>query len=278
MFAQTGGKPEFEVASVKPAPSLSGQPQVNIGLHFDGAQVNITSLALKDYLVMAYQLKNYQVVGPDWVSQDRYSISAKLPAGASRNQIPEMLQTLLTERFQIKMHREPKEFSVYALIVGKGGAKMKEAPIETDGDQPGQPQPAINVNVSGGRGGVRIDRGRGSYFAFGDNQIEGRKLTMLDFADTLGRFMDRPVIDKTELKGAYDFNIKLTPEDYTAMLIRSALAAGVVMPPEALRALEFSSGDSLSSAIQTLGLKLDARKAPLEVIVVDHAEKTPIEN
>jgi uncharacterized protein (TIGR03435 family) len=280
-FAAFGeSHPEFEVASIKPAPSLTGQPEVNIGLHIDGAQVNITSLALKDYLRIAYQVKDYQVTGPEWIAQERYSIAAKLPAGASRSQIPDMLKTLLTERFQIKMHHESKEFPVYALIVAKSGAKMKEAPQDSgDADSgPSAATPAVNVNVSGGPGGVRIDRGRGSYFAFGDNQLEGKKLTMPDFADTLGRFTDRPVVDMTELKGAYDFVVKLTPEDYRAMLIRSALAAGVVLPPEALRLLEFSSGDSLFAALQTLGLKLDSRKAPLDVLVVDHAEKTPAEN
>ena len=273
-------RPEFEVASIKPAPPLiAGQPTVNIGLHIDGAQVNITSLSLKDYIRIAYRVKDYQVTGPDWISHERYSLSAKLPSPSARDEIQEMLQTLLTERFQIKMHRESKEFPVYALIVGKGGVKMKEsAPDpETPASGPSDP-PSVNVNVSGGPGGVVINRGKGSYFAFGDNQLEGKKLTMLDFADTLGRFTDRPVVDMTDLKGAYDFVLKFTPEDYRAMLIRSALAAGLVLPPEAMRLLEFSSGDSLFSAIQTLGLKLDPRKAPLDVLVIDHAEKTPAEN
>ena len=101
---------------------------------------------------------------------------------------------------------------------------------------------------------------------------------MTRFADTLARFMDRPVIDMTELKGNYDIKLEFTPEDYTAMLIRSAIAAGVALPPQALKALEFSSGDSLTSALQTVGLKLDSRKAPLPVLVIDRVEKTPTEN
>jgi uncharacterized protein (TIGR03435 family) len=101
---------------------------------------------------------------------------------------------------------------------------------------------------------------------------------MPSFAEGLRRFMDRPVIDQTGLTKAYDFTLTFTPEDYNAMMIRSALSAGVVLPPQALRALDYSSGDSLFSAVEALGLKLDRRKAPLEVVVVDQMEKTPTEN
>jgi uncharacterized protein (TIGR03435 family) len=280
LFAFAQDKPEFEVASIKSAPPLVGGSQVNIGVHVDGAQVNITSLSLKDYLRTAYQVKDFQIVGPDWMGQERYALSAKLPSPDMRNKIPEMLQNLLIERFKIKLHRESREFPVYALVVAKGGPKLKEAAAETEAPSSGPSSDGggVNVNVNAGQAGVRIDRGHGSFFAFGDNQIEGRKLPMPDFVDILWRFTDKPVIDNTELKGAYDFVIKLTPEDYRAMLIRSAIAAGVALPPEALRALEMSSGDSLTSALQVLGLKLDSRKAPLDVIVIDQAEKKPIEN
>jgi uncharacterized protein (TIGR03435 family) len=98
------------------------------------------------------------------------------------------------------------------------------------------------------------------------------------FADLLARFVDRPVVDMTALKGSYDFGMDFTPEDFRAMMVRGALTAGVALPPEAMRALEGVSGNSLFSAIQTLGLKLDRRKAPLEVLVIDRAEKVPTEN
>ena len=101
---------------------------------------------------------------------------------------------------------------------------------------------------------------------------------MVAFCDTLARFMDKPVVDMTELKGTYDITLNFTPEDYTAMLIRSAISAGVALPPQALKALEYSSGDSLASGLQLVGLKLDSRKAPLPVLVVDKIEKTPTAN
>jgi len=85
------------------------------------------------------------------------------------------------------------------------------------------------------------------------------------------------VIDETVLKGIYDFSVQLSEEDYNAMLIRSAVKNGVNLPPQVLKYME-SSGDTMFNAVQLLGLRLDSRKAPLDVIVVDSAVKTPTEN
>ena len=101
---------------------------------------------------------------------------------------------------------------------------------------------------------------------------------MAQLADSFGRFVERPVVDMTELKGTYDLTLEFTPEDYRALLIRMALSAGVNLPPEALRLLEGASDESLFKGLQTVGLKLESRKAPLEVLVIDSATKTPIEN
>ena len=140
------------------------------------------------------------------------------------------------------------------------------------------PPPNVNVTGSGGRGGVHIEYGHGSFFTMADNKFTARKLPMSSFAEVLARFEDKPVVDMTDLKGSYDFDLEFTQEDYMAMLIRSAIAAGVTMPPEALRMLSGSSGDSLLNALQRLGLKLETRKAPLEVLVIDRINKTPTEN
>lgn len=274
-FAQSAApKAEFEVASVKPAGDTPPQ-QMAVGVHIDGAQVNCNYLSLKDYIRMAYRVKIYQVVGPDWMASTRFDISAKLPAGASRDQVPDMLKSLLAERFQLKSHLDSKEFPVYGLTVGKNGLKIKESPLEGEAGTGTAP---VNVTASGGPGGVSMSFGRGSYFNFGNNRLEARKIDMRNFTATLERFVDRPVVDMTDLKGNYDFTIEFTPEDYRAMLIRSALSAGVTLPPGAERLLEGVSGDSLFQGLQTLGLKLEPRKAPLEVLVVDQANKIPTEN
>jgi uncharacterized protein (TIGR03435 family) len=276
ILAQTApARLEFEVASVKP--SAQQDSQVNVGVHIDGAQVHIASLSLKEYIYVAYRVKFYQVVGPDWLTSARYNVDAKLPAGGTRDQVPEMLQALLADRFQLKMHRETREIPVYALTVS-GPLKLKEIP--PDPGDPATPTAgdSVNVAVSGGRNGVNMDYGHGSIFAFGNNKFEAKKMSMPLCAAALGRFLDRPVVDMTGLTGMYDFTLPLSEEDSMALLIRSAVAAGIQLPPEAMRVLEGNTDASVFSAVHDLGLKLEPRKSPLEVVVVDDVRKTPTEN
>ena len=277
LYAQTPARPEFEVASIKPSPPLFAR--ANIGVHIDGALVSCTFFSLRDYIGMAYRVKAYQISAPEWVASTRFDIHAKLPAGG-RDQVPEMLRALLDDRFKLQMHHDSRQFPVYALVVAKGGAKMKESP--PDPDTPSAPDAgpknAVNVTASGGREGTSVNLGHGSYFTFANNRFEARKLSMPSMAEMLARFVDRPIVDMTELQGNYDFTLEVTPEDFRAMMVRAAIAAGVSLPPEAMRALDTTSGDSLGAALQLLGLKLEARKAPMDVLVVDHMEKSPTEN
>jgi uncharacterized protein (TIGR03435 family) len=277
VFAQSARAPEFEVASIRPSAAIGPQGQVSLGLRIDGAQVRGTSFALRDYLAIAYRTKAAQISGPDWIASDRYDIAATIPADAKSSQVPEMMQALLADRFKLKVHKDKKDFPVYALVVGKGPLKMKEIPADADVD-PAEPKGAVAVAAGGSAAGVGVNLGHGSSYNFADNKFEAKKLTMADLAGSLERFADRPIVNLTELKGYYDFTINLTPEDYRAMLIRAAISAGVSLPPEALRALDNTSGGGLADALTQLGLKLDARKAPLDVIVVDEAQKTPTAN
>jgi len=278
LFAQSAPtRPEFEVASIKPSVAAPAGGQVHVGVQIDGAQVHCTYLSLKDYLRIAYQVKDFQVTGPDWMASERFDIHAKLPTGG-RGQFRDMLQTLLEGRFQIKMHRASKEFPVYAVVVGKGGLKLKESPLDPELEGAEGGRSAVNVTATGGRGGTTVNYGRGAYFTLADNKIEARKLSMEALADSIGRFVERPVVDMTELKGTYDLNLEFTPEEYRVLLIRMALSAGVNLPAEAMKLLEGASDESLFKGLQQLGLKLESRKSPLEVIVIDSATKTPIEN
>jgi uncharacterized protein (TIGR03435 family) len=270
-FCQT--RFEFEVASIKPV-SLVVNNAVTAGLSIDGSQVRYSDFSLKDYVGIAYRMKVNQVVGPDWLGSERFDIAAKLPDGGKTDQVPEMLQNLLTDRFQMQTHRDKKEFPIYALIVDKGGLKIPEQPPDPDLAT----IDARTVAASGSGNGVAINFGKGSTFTLGTTQLEIKKLPMSTLADMLTRFLDRPVVDMTELKGTFDLTLDLSPEDRNAMLIRSAVSAGVALPAQVMRVLDISSGDSLANAFQKAGLKLDARKAPLDVIVVDNIRKTPAEN
>jgi uncharacterized protein (TIGR03435 family) len=270
-FAQKApARLEFDVASIKPSAPLT--ESVHIGVRIDGSQVYFTGYALKDYIRIAYGVKDYLVTGPDWFASERFDIAAKLPpGGATRDQINEMLQTLLVDRFKLTTHREKKEFSVYALVVAKGGSKMNETPVQADG-------PTVTVAASGDRNGVSVALPGGGSFTFADSKMEAKKITMVRFAEMMARFVDRPVVDMTNLPNAYDLKLELTPKDYRAMQIRAAITAGVQLPPEAARLTLNEAPDSLLTAMQLVGLKLETRKAPLEVIVVDHLEHSPTDN
>lgn len=272
--AQTPTGPQFEVASIRPS-STEPQGQVNVGLHMDGAQVRVARLTLRDYIGIAYGLKVAQISGPDWIASDRFDISATIPAGETTAQIPEMFQALLADRFQLKFHREKQDFPVYALVLGKGPLKLKEVP--PDPDAPATPPP-VDVKAGGSVKGVNIDLGGGRTFSFVPNKVEVHKMTMTLFSRYLERLADRTIVDMTGLTGQYDLMFDISPDDYLPMLIRTAINAGVTLQPQALKFAEGYSSAGLSDALQTIGLKLDARKAPLDVIVVDDAKKTPIEN
>lgn len=282
LFGQApAARPEFEAASIKPA-SLDAASEVLVGMHVDGSQVTWARLSLNDYIGAAYRVRNYQISGPEWLASERFDITAKIPAGGTAKDVPSMLQALLEERFQMKMHRESKDLPVYGLVVGKGGVKLQETPNDSgiDAGKDGQNGGGGTANVAAKSvpGGVTVNFGNGASFTFAGNRFEGRKLTAAAIADVMARFTDRPVVDMTALKGHYDFSLELSPEDFGAMGIRAAIAAGVALPPQALQAAEAASGDSLFNAVEKLGLKLESRKAPVEVLVIDHAEKMPTEN
>lgn len=279
LFGQaSAARPAFEVASIKPS-APAGIRQIRVGLHMDGSQVSGASLSVQNLIRIAFRVKNYQISGPDWMASERFDISAKLPAGAPEREVPEMLQTMLEDRFQMKMHRESKELPVYGLVMGKGGVKMQESPEDSGQQkQSDQGRSGVNVAASGQAGGVTINYGNGAYFTFADDRLEGHKLSVAAMADVLTRFTDRPVVNMTDLQGNYDFVLELSHEDFRAMMIRSAIAAGVQLSPRAMQLADAASGDSLFAAVEKLGLKLEARKAPVEVLVIDHIEKTPTEN
>lgn len=275
-FAQNAPRPEFEVATIRPS-AQTPQDGVTAGVRIDGAQVRCAFLTLKDYIGIAYRIKLYQVSGPDWLGSERFDIAGTVPAGISTTQFPEMLQSLLEDRFKLKIHRDKKDFPVYVLEVAKGGLKMQESAPDADLANADAKAP-VNVTGSGGSQGIAINYGRGTSYTFANNRFEAKRFTMDLLAGNLERFVDRPIIDSTDLKGMYDIVLDVTQEDYRTMLIRAGVNAGVSLPPEALRLLDGASVASLLDAMQKLGLKLDARKAPLDLLVIDEARKTPTEN
>jgi uncharacterized protein (TIGR03435 family) len=278
LFGQAPGtRPEFEVASIKPS-APDGFERGGSGVHIDGSQVSFKFLSLSNYIAHAYRVKNYAISGPEWIASERFDITAKLPANATARQLPEMLQALLEDRFRLKVHRENRELPVYAMVIGKSGLKMQELPPDSRPSAQNEVRRGFSSAAVQRPGGVAVELGNGGYYTFADNKLEGRKMRVSSIVNVLSAFMDRPVVDMTNLKGSYDFVLELSPEDFRAMSIRAAIAAGFAVPPQGIQMAEAASGDSISSALDKLGLKLESSKAPLEVIVFDHAEKTPSDN
>ena len=106
-------------------------------------------MSLADLIRVAYRVKPYQLSGPDWMTAERFDVLAKMPEGATREQVPEMLKALLAEPFKLAVHRESKEHAVYALVVGKGGPKLKESAPDADAPAGGDAPAAFDLHVSG---------------------------------------------------------------------------------------------------------------------------------
>ena len=140
-FAQTDAVPEFEAASIKPAPPptnnmirvmMRGGPGSD-----DPGRVDWNNVSLRQMVTDAFNVKDYQVQGPDWLGSQRFDVVAKIPAGTTKEQYRLMIQKLLTDRFKMTFHREQKEHAAYALVVAKGGPKFKESdPNDTSGFAP----------------------------------------------------------------------------------------------------------------------------------------------
>jgi uncharacterized protein (TIGR03435 family) len=265
------GSPAFEVASVRPSPDTPPAAGV-AGVHITKQQVRFAYLSLRDYLSIAYKLPVHQISGPEWINSTRFDVAATLPPGTTPDDFPQLVLSLLRDRFKLQAHRESRESPVYTLEVGRNGSKLVAVPDDTRADAP------VEVTSSGGPDGVAADLGNGSSFSLTNTRFEFKKVTMATFVDTLGRFMDHPVLDRTKLEGRYDVVFNIAAEDYMPLLIRSAVNAGISLPSQALQVLDNPSRGSLEAGLKALGLSLEQRRAPLDHLVVDSIERTPTEN
>jgi uncharacterized protein (TIGR03435 family) len=233
--------PEFEVAEVRL--NNSGQLGVQGGI-LSGGQVSVRNIPIKELIVQAYKAAGI-TGGPNWLDSERFDIIAKAPPNTSQETLLLMLQTLLTERFKLAIHREQKTTTVYALVAGKGGFKL---------------QPAA------GSGPPKCSPGQG---AEGLNHTVCTNFTMGDLAGWLPTriapsFIDRPVVDLTGLKGAFDIKLDWVPRPLTGNVEENGAVP---------------TGSTVFDALdQQLGLKLEERRLPMPVIVIDHIERVPAQN
>ncbi|MGA3098224.1 MAG: TIGR03435 family protein [Bryobacteraceae bacterium] len=245
--------PSFEVASVKPA-----APRGNIVQPISGGdadRVDYSNVSLAGMLAVAFGVRSYQISGPSWLESERYDVVARIPEGSSRDQVPLMLQRLLNERFNLATHRETGELTVYSLLPAKDGARLGKA------QEPGSTANAVPDVLPDGT------------FAVHSRNLQVTKMSLTAFAGFLSWFLERPVIDMTGIQGLYSFSMELSYENVTGFEgTTSGTTPDGGLPPDS------APNPTILNSLRRLGLRLEARKAPMEMLIVDHAEKVPTEN
>ena len=286
-----------------------------IGPHIGVNRAEYLYMSLKSLIVYAYRVKPYQVSGPDWLEQERFDIVAKYPEGATKADAPRMLQSLLEERFGLKVHKSTEERPVLGLVEGRGGPKLKasaEKPAPIDENAPLKPgerrvdgpegKPML-VHTDLTSGAVIVDMGEQGRMSYKVNRaatpptihMEFSMVTMAGLASMLTQILTqvaggggRQIVDMTHVEGNYEASLDLSIEDMIAMvrnagvdLPAGAPGGGAPGGSEAGRvpvASDPSGGLSVTEAVRSMGLKLESRKAPVELLMVDHAERKPTGN
>jgi len=246
-LAQNSDPPAFDAASVKINPQFSFDNRatwLNMVETTPGS-VTIRNFNLAMIVAWAYRVERQQVSGPAWVESQRYDIFAKTGRPASENEVRQMLQTLLVERFKLAVHRESRRMDILALLVPKTGHKM--TPSQIEGPTQSRQDPVRGFVVEGGE--------------------------LAEFVNEMSRDVGVgvPVVDMTGLKGRFDFTWNI--EKYLSAMRARVMAEG--RPISDSEATLMVMQDALAGE---LGLQLEPRKAPVDLIVIDHAEKSPVEN
>jgi len=244
IWSQSAAPLSFEVASIK-----SSQPNTWRESRTGEDRIDFPYVSPRTCIAFAYGVKEFQVSGPSWLAELRFDILAKGPEGTRREQLHEMMRTLLDQRFHLQAHQETREYQVYTLEVAKGGLKLQESAPD-----PNAPEgAAFGMSMTGS----------------GVGRLEGKRANMTSLANTLARMLGRPVVDRTGLTGRYDLELEFSKEDTGGMRTISPPAGP--MPGSETTASIFAS-------LQLVGLRLESRKVPMPAIVVDQMDKTATEN
>jgi len=260
--------PSFEVASIRP--DRSGDTRSM--MEFRATGLSASGATTKKLIAFAYNIEEFQVSsGPSWISSDKYYVKAKvedsvveqlqkLPDLRQDDQIRLMVQSLLVDRFNLKVSHGTKELPIYALVIAKNGPKLQES-------KPGDTSPNA---VKGPEG-----HGRAAMARRGGSRLTDRGASMAAVAEQLSRLLGRRVVDRTGLKAKYTFTLEYSDDEARATTYKASEGTNPGVdngpPPD-------SSGPSIFTALQEqLGLKLEPTKGPVEVLVIDHIEK-PSEN
>ncbi|HEY2383982.1 MAG TPA: TIGR03435 family protein [Terriglobia bacterium] len=288
-IAAQAQNPSFEVASIKPNNSRAGGPEeIMLGCHGTDShsQENIVPMGrcvvrhepLRLVIALAYDVPPAFMIpydgkilsGPDWINSDVYNFDAKAEGPATEAQLKLMLQTLLAERFNLKLHRETKELPVYALVTTRNPLKFQPAPKDRECE--GQSRSDHRYEL-----GSRNIAGQCHGFVPENGQMSGRSVDMSDVAEMLSRWAGRVVIDRTEIKGLFDVQLPRMASANVPLGGGGAGAREGAPGPAVEGRFSRDSIPTVFAAVEQFGLKLESSKGPVEVLVVDNIQK-PTEN
>ena len=267
----------------------------------DPGRINFENQTLRALLLRAFGVKSYQLLGPAWLDSERYDVKAKLPEGTTTAQFAVMLQNLLAERFQITLHKEQRDLPAYTITQGKYAAGKKgltlkpSAPDDPNAPpppvfKPGDRPPAMGPMKTGADGFLEMPLRRGSFNTVtgpGRAKAQAEAVAFSRLRDFLEQQFDRAVVDETGLEGKFDFTLIFEPNpNRPSPFPSSAPIRPMNAPPMGAPSADAATGQSTAEVLPTLanavqeqlGLKLETKKVATEVIVIDKAEKTPIEN
>lgn len=278
-LAQKAG-PEFEVATIKPTNPAPGQPRLMGEKGGPGTKdpglFTCDNCSLGMLLSEAYGIPVSRISGPAWMNSQTYSIVARVPEGARKNELPLMLRSLLIDRLNIATHRERKQMAAFDLLIVPGGSRLKLSVSELAPPDSEKPVYAYGLDKAGYPNlpqdfkGV-IGAGNGKYRYFYNGQ------TMNGFADFLSSIAAKPVNDETGLTGRYDFDLRWQAATSEEMSVGGAASGPGNAPIVDPRRADLAA--PLFDAVQSqLGLRLESKKRLVEVLVIDHFERIPLAN
>jgi len=257
---------------------ISGGPGTS-----DPERITYAYVPFQQLVMAAYGVQRYQIRGPDWVTPSdlrgaaRFDISVKVPPGSTKEQAATMLQNLLAERFQLTLHHEAAQFSGYALVVAKGGAKLKESRGPVEESERARLGAGGKLNLGSNMGGdVNRD---------GVVRLRFRDYPLFDLTQQVSFALSAHLVDRTGLAGKYDFTLEFAvPETENGLIV--GIQAALPLSPGQTAPLYREPGPAeqdgvaiVSAAMEKqLGLKLEATKITMDTLVIDQVEKTPTDN
>ena len=274
----------FEVASVRQEPPSAG-PMMR-GMRGgpgtdDPTRISYSAVSMQGLLMLAYDLPMDQISGPSWLSTERYSIDAKVPPGTTREQLRGMLQHLLAERFHLTAHSVKQDFEAYEMTVAKGGLKMKESVVNPNGPTGREPNGMPTIVPLTFKEGFPVLAPGNTPASWGIDVKErmlytARQEDMVWMVRTLQNAIGRGVriVDKTGLTGKYDFHVQWALPSNSGGTAAQNLPAGA----DYLDSIAEPAPDVITAAREQLGLALTKAKVAMNVLVIDHVDKIPVEN